>query len=182
MENKYYKTPWYIKQQVLSIMQDSEIAIIIWDKRKEWWWVEGEKKLAMKPYRWDNRKIIELIYLDEQNLLNKTIKELQYVLKSRTVWISNDINIEELKDNIPIVEVIETIAWIRITNTRHLIRCPLHKDNTASLKIYVNTNSFYCQWCSIGGSSIDFIKHFYNTTTREAILKLINFQCNTKNI
>jgi len=183
-EDKYYKTPWYIKQQVLSVMQDSEIAIIIWDKRKEWGWVEWEKKLAMKWYRWDNRKIIELLYLDEQNLLNKTIKELQYVLKSRTVWTSNDISLEDLKENVSIVEVIETLSWIRISNTRKLIRCPLHKDNTASLKIYTKTNSFFCQWCHKWWSPIDFIKHFHNTTTREAILKLTNFynKWNTRNI
>ena len=48
LSNKYYKTPWSLKQQMLSVMSDSDIAIIIWDKRKEWGVLEYEKKSVLK--------------------------------------------------------------------------------------------------------------------------------------
>ncbi len=176
LADTYYKTPWFIKSQILSMMSDSDIAIIIWDKRKEWGGLEFEKKAKLKWLRWDDRKILELIYLDEQKEINKLTKELQYILKSRQGWNQWWFNSEDLqraKDNIPISEVIQIVAWVKIVNSYRLIRCPLHKDNTASFKIYHKTNSFFCQWCKAGGRSIDFIKHFYNISTWEAIRKLL---------
>jgi len=36
--------------------------------------------------------------------------------------------------------------------------CPLHGEKTASLKIYPETNSFYCFGCHVGGDSIKFVQ------------------------
>ncbi len=173
----YYKTPWSIKQSLLSVMTDSEIAEIIWDKRREWGFIESEKKTRIKWERWDRRKLIEFIFLNKQEEINKLIKSLQYVLKSRTTQWWSWIDLEKAKESISIVEVIEVVAGIKIKNVNKLIRCPLHEDSTASFKIYKHTNTFYCQWCHKGGKSIDFIKHFYNCTTREAIQKFLTFYC-----
>jgi len=174
--NKYYKTPWFIKQEILSIMSDSDIAIIVWDKRKEWGELESEKKSKLKWLRWDNRKILELIYLDKQEKVNKIIRELQYILKSRQGWNQwwfNPEDLERAKESISISEVIQIVAWIKIKNINKLINCPLHEDNTASFKIYHKTNSFYCQWCKVWWSSIDFIKNYYNISIGEAIKKFL---------
>jgi DNA primase len=36
--------------------------------------------------------------------------------------------------------------------------CPFHKENTPSLAVYEDTNSFYCYGCGAGGDSIDFVR------------------------
>lgn len=171
---EYYRTPWSIKQELLSVMTNSDIAEIIWDKRKEWGYIEWEKKIWIKPYRWEGRQIIEMFYLDEQNEINRLIKELQYILKSRDVWWWDWFNSEDLqkaKDNISIIDVVQILTWIKVHNTFHLIKCPFpdHKDWTASMKIYKNTNTFYCQWCKRWGSQIDFIKHLTQCSLSDAI-------------
>lgn len=173
--DRYYKTPGSIKQSLLSVMTDSEIASIIWDKRREWGLIEWEKKARIKWLRWDRRELVEFLFLSKQELIDKLIKELQYVLRSRQVWWWDNVDLQKAKESISIIEVIEVVAWIKISNSYKLIRCPLHDDSTASLKIYKNTNTFYCQWCHLGGSQIDFIKHFYKCTVREAIQKFLTF-------
>jgi DNA primase len=46
------------------------------------------------------------------------------------------------------------------TNTGWKGRCPVHGDKKASLNIYEETNSFCCFGCGIGGSVIDFYRHY----------------------
>lgn len=158
---------------------DSDISEIIVEKRKEWGIIEQEKKKALVWLRGDNRKVTELLFLDEQEKVNKLNKELMYILKSRQPSYWKDRydyrDIEKAKEVIPIVDIISTVAWIRINNTYRLIRCPLHEDKTASMKIYEKTNSFYCQWCSRWWSWIDFIKYFNNVTQWEAIKIFLSF-------
>lgn len=178
--DKYYRTPWSIKQDILSIMSDSDIAMIIWEKRKEWWFLEWDKKRAMKWLRWDNRKLVELLYLDDQEKINKLTSEMQYALKSRSANPWKGYTAEDLqraKESISLTEVIQVLTWIKIHSTYRLIKCqfPSHRDKTASVKIYNNTNSFYCQWCKLGGSQIDYIKHFYNCDIGSAIKKFLDF-------
>lgn len=174
LAEKYYRTPWSIKQAILTMMTDSDIALIIWEKKKEWIQLEFEKKDFIKWKRWNNRKILELLFLDEQEKINKLIKELNYILKSRKWddWWFEDL--QRAKETIPIADVIQIVSWTKITNSYRLVKCPLHKDKTASFKVYPKTNSFYCQWCKAGWSGIDFIKNYYNTSTNEAIKKFLS--------
>lgn len=43
--------------------------------------------------------------------------------------------------------------------TKTLVNCPLHDDDTASMKYFSETNSFYCFGCDKGGSVVDL--HYY---------------------
>jgi len=179
-EDKYYRTPWSIKQDILSLMSDSDIAMIIWEKRKEWWWMEWEKKLAMKWLRWDNRKLVELLYLDDQDKLNRLTGEMQYALRSRSAtpwkWYTAE-DLQKAKDSISIVDVIEITAAVKIKSSYRLIKCPFpaHRDKTPSMKIYKNTNSFFCQWCHKGWSQVDFIMNMSQCDLATAIVQLIQF-------
>ena len=49
-------------------------------------------------------------------------------------------------------------------SSRNKAKCPLHaggKERTPSLKIYPESNSWYCYGCSAGGSAIDFVMLCY---------------------
>jgi len=177
---KYYKTPWSIKQDLLSTMSDSDIAIIIWEKRKEWWRIEWEKKLSMKWLRWDNRKIIELLFLDDQEKINKLTKGLQYLLKSRSTTPWKGYTAEDLqraKDSISIFDIIEVTAWVKVHSAFRLIKCPFpaHRDKTPSMKIYKNTNTFFCQWCKKWGTQVDFIMNMSRCDLATAIMQFLQF-------
>lgn len=50
-----------------------------------------------------------------------------------------------------------------------LLKCPLHDDKTASLKVYEKSNRFHCFGCDVGGSAIDFIKKLKNCDFKEAV-------------
>ncbi len=176
---KYYKTPWSIEHSILSMMTDSDIAIIIADKRSEWGILEKEKKEAMKWLRWENRQIVELLFLDEQELINKLIKKFQYILKSRSwedTWKFNSEDLQRAKETISIIDLIEVITWIKASWYK-LMKCPFpaHKDKTPSMKIYKNTNSFFCQWCRKWWSCIDFIMNMNQCSLPEAINQFMQF-------
>ena len=52
------------------------------------------------------------------------------------------------------------------------IRCPAHADNTPSLKIYPESDSFYCFSCTAGGSVIDFYMLYADVDFSTAAEKL----------
>lgn len=180
ISDRYYRTPWAIKQDILSMMSDSEIAMIIGEKRQEWWKIEWEKKISMKGLRGEGRKIVELFFLEEQEKINKLTNEMQYALRARSTNPWKGYTAEDLqraKDAITIMEVIETTSWVKIHDTFRLIKCPFpaHRDNTPSMKIYKNTNSFFCQWCHKWGSQVDFIMNMNSCDLASAIVQFIQF-------
>lgn len=52
------------------------------------------------------------------------------------------------------------------------LRCPAHADNTPSLKIYPESDSFYCFSCAVGGSVIDFYMLYADVDFSTAAEKL----------
>ena len=58
-----------------------------------------------------------------------------------------------IKDEVAITEV-ATDFGLEVKN--NCVVCPFHGDKNPSLKIYPETNSFYCFGCGTGGSVIDF--------------------------
>lgn len=50
-------------------------------------------------------------------------------------------------------------------------KCPFHKDDTPSLRIYPETNTYHCFGCSKTGDVIQFIQDKENCNKHEAILK-----------
>jgi hypothetical protein len=76
---------------------------------------------------------------------------------------------------------IETVIWMYIklpSNLRRNICCPLHKDNTASFKIYKDTNSFYCFGCRRWWNAINFISYMEWISTKDAYKKFIEYFSN----
>ena len=59
-----------------------------------------------------------------------------------------------------------------LTPRHGFIRCPFHKDDTASCRIYPHTDTFYCFGCGKGGNVIDFAMNWYQLGFMPAMQRL----------
>ena len=59
-----------------------------------------------------------------------------------------------------------------LTPRHGFIRCPFHKDDTASCRIYPHTDTFYCFGCGKGGNVIDFAMYWYQLEFVPALRRL----------
>lgn len=87
-------------------------------------------------------------------------------------------DISSVKNQTPIADFIISTCWINkkpiyINGKVDKICCPLHKENTPSLKIYHKTNSWYCFGCHEWGDHIDLLEKFFNISKWEAIKKFL---------
>lgn len=57
-------------------------------------------------------------------------------------------------------------------NRRGYLLCPLHGEDTPSLKLYPETNSFYCFGCGAGGDVIELVRRLCNLSYSEAVVRL----------
>ena len=80
------------------------------------------------------------------------------------------IDIEQLKNNIDIVELVR--LWVPLQKTGQCYKglCPFHPDkNTPSLTVYPNEQSIHCYGCGWHGDQISWIKDRLNLTFGEAV-------------
>ena len=52
------------------------------------------------------------------------------------------------------------------------ICCPFHQEDTPSLKIYPQSNSYYCFGCGSGGDVISFVMHLFGLDFKGALSRL----------
>lgn len=57
-------------------------------------------------------------------------------------------------------------------NRAGFIRCPFHRERTASLKIYPGGKGWHCFGCNRGGSVIDFVMELYGIGFAQAVVRL----------
>ena len=57
-------------------------------------------------------------------------------------------------------------------NRAGYIRCPFHREKTASLKIYPGQGGWHCFGCCAGGSVIDFVMALYGISFPQALVRL----------
>lgn len=82
---------------------------------------------------------------------------------------------EEIKRKVKIEEILERYGYE--LNRAGFISCPFHNEKTPSLKIYPETNSYYCFGCNTGGDVISFVMHLLRIDFGSAILRLDNDFC-----
>jgi hypothetical protein len=105
-----------------------------------------------------------------KSFLDKLERTYKLNFESRNVY-KKEIDIQK----IPIREILG--LYIKVPdNLRRNIKCflPNHKDKTASMKIYENTNSFYCFGCWKSWNILNLIAEMEWITTKEAYKKLLN--------
>src|SRR3989304_6877596 len=77
--------------------------------------------------------------------------------------------IHEIKSRLSIYTVLKHYGLQPDRNG--MVKCPFHADDTASMKIYPQTNTFNCFGCGKNGDVIEFIQLKENCSKHEAILK-----------
>ena len=78
--------------------------------------------------------------------------------------------IKDVKNRVNIRDIVEFCGYT--LNKQHKICCPFHSEKTPSLRIYDDTNSFYCFGCGIGGDSVKFVSELYSLTPYQAAQKI----------
>lgn len=78
--------------------------------------------------------------------------------------------VQSVKERVPIIRAAERYGYK--PNRSGFIRCPFHQEDTPSLKIYPDSNSFYCFGCGVGGDVISFVRHLFHLDFSAAILRL----------
>ena len=79
---------------------------------------------------------------------------------------------ETIKEQINIQQVLSRYGYE--TNRAGFINCPFHDEKTPSLRIYPDSNSFYCFGCNVGGDVIGFVMHLFHIDFSQAIVRIDN--------
>ena len=115
-----------------------EIRIFWIDYYKDFKYEENLKK--------DINAVWILLYKTDEKIKDKVPK------KNWNNFIDQDLVLNYIK----ISEVV--LNYTDIKSVRKNIKCPFHKDKSPSMKLYQDTNSFYCFSCWRAGNVINFIQ------------------------
>lgn len=81
----------------------------------------------------------------------------------------SDSRVYDIKQAVSITRAFEYYGY---PVKRGFVCCPFHSERTASLKIYEDTQSFYCFGCGVSGDVIDFVRLLYHLTFPQALARL----------
>lgn len=88
--------------------------------------------------------------------------------------------ISEIKQRLSIETVLKHYGLQADRNG--MLKCPFHADDTASMKIYKQTNTFNCFGCGKNGDAIEFIQQKENCSKHKALVKASELTGQTKPI
>lgn len=77
--------------------------------------------------------------------------------------------IKDIKQHLSIQTVLK--HYNLQADRNHMLKCPFHKDDKPSLKVYKNTNTFNCFGCGANGDVIEFIQKKDECNKHEALKK-----------
>jgi len=80
--------------------------------------------------------------------------------------------IEAIRANNPIEQVIGRYVELRPSGRRLVGRCPFHEDPTPSLVVYTHNQSWYCFGCDVGGDVFKFIQLIEKVPFAKALQRL----------
>jgi len=80
--------------------------------------------------------------------------------------------IETVRANNPIEQVIGRFIELRQSGRRLVGRCPLHEERSPSLVVYPHNQSWYCFGCDIGGDVFKFVQLIEKVSFAEALQRL----------
>lgn len=68
--------------------------------------------------------------------------------------------IEQIKQRLPIIEVLSTYITLEPSGTQFKARCPFHNEKTASFSVSPERGLFYCFGCGAKGDILNFVQQF----------------------
>ncbi|MBI3913768.1 MAG: toprim domain-containing protein [Chloroflexi bacterium] len=80
--------------------------------------------------------------------------------------------IEAIRANHPIEQVIGRYVELRPSGRRLMGQCPFHDDPTPSFVVYVHNQSWYCFGCDVGGDVFKFIERIEKVSFAQALQRL----------
>jgi len=184
LESEWRKNRKYISEY--EILQDIPDALpIIWAKIIEW---HGKQLIAEKTIR-AQAKIVNEVCVDEFlrwftleflsiQPIGKELAEcyrqldrlrgLKSHLESKSQHNKQQLPIEQARTT-PIDLIAARYTSLRMRGHRMYGLCPLHQEKTASFTLYLDSNSFYCHGCHIGGDVIKLIQQMEGIGFLEAV-------------
>lgn len=83
-------------------------------------------------------------------------------------------NIDDLKQQINIVDIISNYLPLKKNGSNYTACCPFHTENTASFMVSVAKQIYHCFGCGVGGDSIKFVMELQKIDYVEAIKEIAN--------
>lgn len=80
--------------------------------------------------------------------------------------------LSEVRNRNDIFDVISPHVNLRVRGSMATGLCPFHNEKTPSFTVYLNTQSYYCFGCGVGGDVITFVKNIENLDYAEAVAAL----------
>ena len=138
----------------------------VWNSHK---WIDAKNFQVTALMESDRFKSIQL---EKQHInrlkRNKSIASVIFNPNKFGDKIGKLLDIETAR-NASIFSIISHVAEIKKGKSC----CVFHDDKTPSMKVYENTNSFFCFGCGVGGDSIDFVMKYYNVGFVDAVQKIL---------
>lgn len=85
---------------------------------------------------------------------------------------TNRDEIESIRANTPIEQIIGRYVELRPSGRRLVSRCPFHEERSPSLVVYPHNQSWYCFGCDVGGDVFKFIQLIEHVSFAEAMQRL----------
>lgn len=102
--------------------------------------------------------------------IKTTTRPMPNATQGRTRSTREDI--ETVRANNPIEQVIARYVELRPSGRRLLGNCLFHNDPTPSLVVYAHNQSFYCFGCDVGGDVFKFVQLIEKVSFAEALQRL----------
>jgi len=83
-----------------------------------------------------------------------------------------DQNLEEIKNNIDIIELISSYVDLKPAGKNYRGLCPFHEEKTPSFMVSPEKGIFHCFGCGAGGSIFNFIMKMESMSFRDAVVYL----------
>ena len=80
-----------------------------------------------------------------------------------------DSSIQEIKDRLPILELVQDFVQLKKAGTNYKGLCPFHSEKTPSFVVTPAKQMWYCFGCNLGGDIFEFIKLAENVEFGEAL-------------
>jgi DNA primase len=80
--------------------------------------------------------------------------------------------IELVRANNPIEQIIGRYVELRPSGRRLVSRCPFHEEHSPSLVVYPHNQSWYCFGCDVGGDVFKFIQRIEHISFADAMQRL----------